>query len=452
MAGTGKEMKPVSSSGLRQPVGTAAKKPKGGGKPPAKQLLAAGLIVVAAAAYTVFAMLRPAPRDEESAEAAAGPLAPRPRAAEAPPSASGRAAPTAISRTADGGAAGKAAIRTRRIINVSSAEEANGKVREILAAFESGDAGRRSDALDSVESLAEAGKFAVEPLIKAIPVAPPALLNAILEQADRRGWKEAAPFIVERIGRDGEKAGSYAFLVLGRLGTDEGRACLRKLAGNPASPASGMAWRGLSLCATEKDLEPALAAIENASPPPAGAIETVARLCSLPSCTEKVEKFLEGKVSASGDAARMKAYAAMLEKLPSERFFRFLEVLAAHQEPSVRTLALSAMAANQMGKEKIIMALANDPDRSVKAACIAALKRAPCAEAAPALVKIMAEDPNLANLAQDALCAAFGIDLGGNARAWKLFIESGAKENDPGRRRAFEEAQAKRQAEAQKAE
>ena len=430
------------------------KKPPGDGKPVLRRFLAPILIVAGAVVYAAVSYFRPdlvGMGDSGSADSAR-PLVPLPRETRPPPDGRYDRVPVAPGAKSAVAASPVGEERRRPAAAVASKEEAAAKVREMLDAFKGSDREKQVEAVETVVDLAASGDVAREALVGAIPEAPPALLNEIIEQVEKHGWKEAVPPLAGRVKRDGVKAGRKAFFALGRFGTPEARAVLRAMAADPSSQAGGLAWRALALCAAEEDLEPALAAM-GGRPGPAteGAAELLGRLYALPACKERIEKFIEERVSATGDKAQMRACAMLLAKLPPENAFRFAEVLAAHKDGEVRAAALAALGRSRSGGPKLTMALLNDPDPAVRASCLAALKSAPCLDAVPALVKIMAADPNSANLARGALEAAFGRDLGGHPAAWRLFLESGAKEGDPGRRKAFEEAQAKRLAEAEKA-
>ncbi|MCX7805188.1 MAG: hypothetical protein N3A38_08370 [Planctomycetota bacterium] len=435
-------------------VGSGKKGPGGEKRPFIRRFLAPILIATAALAYGAISYLRPGLLSGGGGDSAdsAGPLAPLPRAVQPPPDGRydrlplppGPAAAAALTPSDDG--------KRRPVVAVSSKEEAAAKVREMLEAFKGNDRARQVEAVETVGSLAASGDVARDALVGAIPDAPPALLNEIIEQAEKRGWKEAVPPLARRVRLDGTRTGRKAFFALGRFGTPEARGTLRALAADPSSPAGALAWHALTLCADGDDLEPALAVMDGPpSPAQEWAAEVVGRLCAAPACRERVEKFLSERVSVTGEKEKMKSCGMLLAKLPADDFFRFAEVLAAHRDGEVRAAALAAIGRSRAGGAKLTMALLNDPDPTVRTSCMVALKSEPRFEAIPALVKIMAADRNYADLARGALEAAFGLDLGGHPSAWKLFIESGAREGDPGRRKAFEEAQAKRLAEARKA-
>ena len=328
---------------------------------------------------------------------------------------------------------------------VSDAAGAKERLAKILRHFEETSNLEKEAAL---KALCEMGPLALELLPAAIASASEEALPFVAMACVRLKAENTVPALIARIEKDGAAAGFDVFRALGTFGTREARNFAMSLLKAKDPSLQRMGWEAYALC-KDIDLEFLFKGLDLGNEIQRnGSIQGLAKLVQNP---ELIEKFKEqfGLALKDKEGKARYPYAEALSRMPPAPFEGLLTLLLFDQDPVMRVWAVKGFSRDKQTSRQVVNTLNNPSERDpqVIQACLDALVETPNFDAVPRLIVAMNSKTDFQRYhqARSALKAAFGMDMGEHAPAWSVWIAQGERSKDPGRRRAFEEAQKRRE-------
>jgi hypothetical protein len=288
-----------------------------------------------------------------------------------------------------------------------------------------------------LQAIKESEVWMDDVLANAIDAASPKVLSWLTDAALGRKCAKAVPPLVRQINKAKENADPVIVRQLGQFKTKDAHDALARMCGSDNAKIRGMGWDGLVACVEGTDLKLIEKELSRGAGAAPGASDALATLATNPELTRSIEEMLDRELRVR-DGADALPYAQALAKMPASDFKFLMRDLIRKNDPNLRALGVKGLARDPANTLEIADYLKHEKAPQVVEAGIEVYAQNPSYQAVPRLLEYMASNvPSFQTKARKALVNTFGVDQGPYAHFWKVWMDSGKYDNDPGREKVF---------------